>query len=147
MQNGNCLLQIKAVLVSIFLGREEVDLLLSALIIECINLREKLNDLLLLGSSLGLHFFQLMLQLLNLVRPVASTTYRVSPGDRNVLRTHLAGIKLYVILDQELFTPLEISLQVEYLLPQLGYLGRVGIPINFWSIFNISSTACIFKCV
>ena len=147
MQNGNCLLQIKAVLVSIFLGCEEVDLLLSALIIECINLRQKLNDLLLLGSSLGLHFFQLMLQLLNLVRPIASTTYRVSPGDGDVLRTHLAGIKLYVILDQEFFASLEISLQVEYLLSQLGYLGRVGISVNFWSIFNISSTACIFKCV
>ena len=147
MQDGYCLLQIKAVLVSIFLGCEEVDLLLSALVIECIYLREKLIDLLLLGSSFGLHFFQFMLQLLNLVRPVASTTYRVSPGDRDILRTHLAGIKLYVILDQELFTPLEVSLQVEYLLSQLGYLSRIGISINFWSIFNISSTACIFKCV
>ena len=122
-------------------------MLLSALIIECINLREKLNDLLLFGCSLGLHFFQLMLQLLNLVRPVASTTYRVSPGDGDVLRAHLAGIKLYVILDQELFTPLEVSLQIEYLLSQLGYLSRIGIPIYFWSILNITSTACIFKCV
>jgi hypothetical protein len=120
---------------------------LSALIIERIYLREKLNDFLLLGSSLCFHFFQFMLQLLNLVRPVASTTYRVSPGDRDVLRTHLAGIKLYVILDQELFASLEISLQVEYLLPKLGYLSRIGIPIYFWSIFNISSTAGIFKCV
>ena len=43
------MLQIKTVLISIFLGCEEVDLLLSALIIKSINLREKLNDLFLLG--------------------------------------------------------------------------------------------------
>jgi hypothetical protein len=110
-------------------------------------LREKLNDLLLLGRSLGLNFFQFMLQLLNLVRPVASTAYRVSPGDRDVLRAHLAGIKLYVILDQELFASLEVSLQVKHLLSQLGYLSRIRISIDFWSILNITSTACIFKCV
>lgn len=86
-----------------------------------------------------------MLQLLNLVRPIASTTNRVSPGDRDVLRTHLARIKLYVILDQELFASLEVSLQVKNLLSQLGYLSRIGISINFWSILNITSTACIFK--
>jgi hypothetical protein len=58
---------------------------------------------------------------------------------------HDTHVNLDVVRDQDLLAPEKLSLQIEYLLSQLSYLGRVGVSIDFWRIFNVTGTTCIFE--